>query len=116
MPFLHRQAKKQCACLRRSAPRSLALRNIGIHVGAIHAQRSRKRTIRIVGNVCAYLLARNGISAEGPIGGRGRRRILQRLPVQESVNDVGAVRNTLAPTGDGYGSGGSAAYVRFLVA
>ena len=86
---------------------------IGIDVGAIHAQRSAQRTVRI-GHVGSYLLPGNRKFIEGSAAARSRWRILDRRPVQKSVNDVSARGNTLVATlcatGDRDTSRGCAAY------
>ena len=75
---------------------------IGIYVGAIHAQRPVPRTVR-VRLIASYLLAGDGKLIEGSTAARSRRRILHRLPVQESFNDVGAIGNTLVASRNCWG-------------
>ena len=123
----HHQARalgeRQCGCSVRQRDRVRARgvahpapirrrRQVSIHAGAIYAQRPVKRTVG-VGDVFSNLLAGDGIPAEGSTAGRGRRCTFQRLPVQVSVDNVGAVGNTLAPTAwDGDRSGGCSTHAR----
>ena len=75
-----------------------AVLEVGVYVGAIDAQGSVDRSVRVcVGQVAADLLTGDGIAEEGCVAAGRRWRTLHRCPIQEAIDEVSAGGNAGLP-------------------